>query len=210
MASVAGRAVKPRVRGAQDPARVDRHHRAPPLRVHDDVLQGVTLLEREPAMSSTTSSSGRPRPSSPAPRELVAGIRAPRPRSRGVHHLAAAQPRSRGDGEQGEVDRFSLPHLRVGRAQRASDSRDPNPHQQLIPRRTVFQIPSATKKSLTGTERVPSADSQIHLCTSVMRTGGVSAECAATHFLPTLVTWQTSPSFFRQKPSACRQKSDWL
>ena len=43
-----------------------------------------------------------------------------------------------------------------------------------------------------------------------MSTGGVSAECAATHFAPTRVTWQVSPSFFRQKPSAFRQKRVWL
>ena len=41
-------------------------------------------------------------------------------------------------------------------------------------------------------------------------TGGESAECAATHFFPTFVTWQTVPSFFRQKPSALRQKKLWL
>ena len=43
-----------------------------------------------------------------------------------------------------------------------------------------------------------------------MSTGGVSAECAATHFFPDRVTWQTSPSFFRQYPRALRQNSVWL
>ena len=56
----------------------------------------------------------------------------------------------------------------------------------------------------------PRAEARSTRAPRVMSTGGVSAEWAATHFFPTRVTWQTSPSFFRQKPSACRQKRLWL
>ena len=36
-------------------------------------------------------------------------------------------------------------------------------------------------------------------------TGAVSEEWAATQRLPCGTTWQCTPSFFRQNPSACRQ-----
>ncbi len=72
--------------------------------------------------------------------------------------------------------------------------------------RTVFQMPSATKKSLSDTVRVPSAEARSTSAPRVMRTGGVSAECAATQRVPPGTTWQTVPSFLRQKPSAFRQK----
>jgi hypothetical protein len=77
-------------------------------------------------------------------------------------------------------------------------------------RRTVFHSPLATKNSSTVTVRVPAGEARSTTAPTVISTGGVSAECAATHFFPTRVTWQTSPSFFRQKPSACRQKKVWL
>ncbi len=41
---------------------------------------------------------------------------------------------------------------------------------------------------------------------SASSTGAVSLEAAATQRLPPATTWQAVPSFFRQKPSALRQK----
>ena len=55
-----------------------------------------------------------------------------------------------------------------------------------------------TKKSRTGMLRSPSGPTSVATASSVISTGGVSAEWAATRFFPTLVTWQTVPSFFRQ------------
>ena len=43
-----------------------------------------------------------------------------------------------------------------------------------------------------------------------MSAGALSFDAAATHLAPPLTTWQTVPSFFRQKPSAFRQKYVWL
>jgi hypothetical protein len=40
----------------------------------------------------------------------------------------------------------------------------------------------------------------------VSSTGAVSFEAAATQRRPRFTTWQAVPSFFRQKPSALRQK----
>ena len=74
----------------------------------------------------------------------------------------------------------------------------------------LFQMPSARKKSFRPTSRRPSDPASSTVAPRVMSTGGVSAECAATHFFPTRVTWQTSPSFFRQYPRASRQNSVWL
>ncbi len=61
-----------------------------------------------------------------------------------------------------------------------------------------FHSPSAVKNSFTGSSRRPSGPASSAVAPSTMSTGGVSAEWAATHEVPTPVTWQVSPSFFRQ------------
>ena len=73
-----------------------------------------------------------------------------------------------------------------------------------------FQMPSDVKKPATGTFLLPSGPAISTCASSAMRTGGVSAECAATQRVPPGTTWQSSPSFFRQNPSAFRQKYVWL
>jgi hypothetical protein len=62
----------------------------------------------------------------------------------------------------------------------------------------VSWIRSATRRSSIGTVRTTPEPTISSVALTVVRTRNVSAECAATHLLTTLMKCQTSPSFLRQ------------
>ena len=74
-----------------------------------------------------------------------------------------------------------------------------------MPRKAVDPFDNSS-----GITRVPRGETNTTLAPNATNTGAVSLDAAATHRLPLATTWQTVPSFFRQKPSACRQKWLWL